>query len=500
MVVRGWFAERFTLYVILMSYLVTIGLEVHCQVKTQTKMFCACRTSFGAAPNTHTCPVCLGLPGALPVLNREAIEKTLLTGLMVGCGSPEISKWDRKNYFYPDMPKNYQTTQMDLPLCIGGGVPLYDHCYPTDARKNIANPDKTVRLNRIHLEEDVAKSTHLGSSSLIDFNRAGTPLMEIVTEPDLESGEEASAYVRSLQMILQQGGVSDADMEKGQLRCDVNISLRRHSEDPLGQKVELKNLNSISAIRRAIHFEIQRQSEDMDRGLPQVQSTRRWDDDRGETQMMRTKEDAHDYRYFSCPDLLPIQTAPLLEKVRVLVPELPHELAVRFEKVFGVTAYDAAVLSSDRHLAAYFEAVTDAALPGKKVANFIINNLLGTLNERSLGIADCPVAPEKLRALLVLMENGTLATNQAKEVFIVLFESPLEDPAAIATNLGFKPAAAGELEGLCEQVIANNPTEAAAVRAGNEKLLNFLTGQVMKAATTKPNPKSVTEILRTQLL
>jgi aspartyl-tRNA(Asn)/glutamyl-tRNA(Gln) amidotransferase subunit B len=215
---------------------------------------------------------------------------------------------------------------------------------------------------------------------------------------------------------------------------------------------------------------------------------------------MRTKEDAHDYRYFSCPDLLPIQTAPLLEKVRVLVPELPHELAIRFEEVFGVTAYDAAVLSSDRHLAAYFEAVTDAALPGKKVANFIINNLLGTLNERSLGIADCPVAPEKLRALLVLMENGTLATNQAKEVFIVLFDSPLEDPAAIATNLGFKPAAAGELEGLCEQVIANNPTEAAAVRAGNEKLLNFLTGQVMKAATTKPNPKSVTEILRTQLL
>jgi aspartyl-tRNA(Asn)/glutamyl-tRNA(Gln) amidotransferase subunit B len=482
-----------------MSYLVTIGLEVHCQVKTQTKMFCACRTSFGAVPNTHTCPVCLGLPGALPVLNREAIEKTLLTGLMVGCGSPEVSKWDRKNYFYPDMPKNYQTTQMDLPLCIGGGVPLYDHCYPTDARKNIVNPDKTVRLNRIHLEEDVAKSTHLGSSSLIDFNRAGTPLMEIVTEPDLESGEEASAYVRSLQMILQQGGVSDADMEKGQLRCDVNISLRKHAGDPLGQKVELKNLNSISAIRRAIHFEIQRQTEDMDRGLPQVQSTRRWDDDRGETQMMRTKEDAHDYRYFSCPDLLPIQTAPLLAKVRPLVPELPHELAVRFEKVLGVTAYDAAVLSSDRHLAAYFEAVTDAAIPGKKVANFIINNLLGTLNERSLGIADCPVSPEKIRALLVLMENGTLATNQAKEVFIVLFDSPQDDPAAIAARLGFKPAAAGELEGLCEQVIANNPTEAAAVRAGNEKLLNFLTGQVMKAATSKPNPKSVTEILKTKL-
>jgi len=483
-----------------MPYLVTIGLEVHAQVKTATKMFCACRTSFGDTPNTHNCPVCLGLPGALPVLNQHAIEKTLLTGLMLGCGSPEISKWDRKNYFYPDMPKNYQTTQMDLPLCIGGGVPLYEHCYPTDVRKNIANPNKVVRLNRIHLEEDVAKSTHLGNSSLIDFNRAGTPLMEIVTEPDLESGEEAFAYLRSLQMILQQGDVADADMEKGQLRCDVNISLRKNESDPLGPKVELKNLNSISAIRRAIHFEIQRQTEDMDRGIPQIQSTRRWDDDRGQTQMMRTKEDAHDYRYFSCPDLLPIETAPLLAKVLPLVPELPHQLAARFEADLGVTSYDASVLSSDKHLAIYFEAVTDASIPGKKVANFIINNLLGTLNERSLSIDSCPVPPEKLRSLLILVENGTLAASQAREVFTLLFDAPEKDPAAIADDLGFKPAAAGELEGLVEQVISNNPTEVAAVQAGNEKLLNFLTGQVMKSATTKPNPKQVTDMLRARLL
>jgi aspartyl-tRNA(Asn)/glutamyl-tRNA(Gln) amidotransferase subunit B len=494
-----------------MPYLVTIGLEVHCQVNTRTKMFCACRTSFGDTPNTHTCPVCLGLPGALPVLNQEAIEKTLLTGLMIQCSSPAISKWDRKNYFYPDMPKNYQTTQLDLPLCIGGGVPLYDHCYPTDCRKNIANPGKVVRLNRIHLEEDVAKSTHLGNSSLIDFNRAGTPLMEIVTEPDLESGEEAFAYLRSLQMILQQGGVSDADMEKGQLRCDVNISLRKNATDPLGSKIELKNLNSISAIRRAIHFEIQRQTEDLDRGIRQIQSTRRWDDDRGETQLMRTKEDAHDYRYFTCPDLLPIRTAPLLEKVRPQVPELPHELAARFAQDFGVTAYDASVLSSDRHLAAYFEAVASGTaslqtrssplkLPGKKAANFIINNLLGTLNEQGIGIDSCPVTPAKLSALLLLVENGTLAANQANEVFAVLYQSPDKDPATIADSLGFKPAAAGELEALVGQAITNNPAEAAAVKAGNEKLLNFLTGQVMKAATTKPNPKQVTELLKTRLL
>ncbi|MCX6879215.1 MAG: Asp-tRNA(Asn)/Glu-tRNA(Gln) amidotransferase subunit GatB [Verrucomicrobia bacterium] len=482
-----------------MPYLVTIGLEVHCQVNTQTKMFCACRSSFGEMPNTHTCPVCLGLPGALPVLNQNAIEKTLLAGLMLGCASPEISKWDRKSYFYPDMPKNYQTTQFELPLCMGGGVPLYAHCYPGDARQQSARANKVVRLNRIHLEEDVAKSTHLGNSTLIDFNRAGTPLMEIVSEPDLASGEEAFAYLRSLQMILIQGGVSDADMEKGQLRCDVNISLRRQPEAPLGAKVELKNLNSISAIRRAIHFEIQRQGEDLDHGIAQVQSTRRWDDERGETQLMRTKEDAHDYRYFSCPDLLPVRTAPLLDRVRPLVPELPHELALRFERDLGVTAYDAAVLSSDKPLASYFEAVGDPAIPGKKVANFIINNLLGMLNERGLGVGDCPVPAGKLRALLLLVETGTLAASQAREVLAVLFDAPEQDPGAIADALGFKPAAAGALEALCDAVIANHPAEVAAVKAGNEKLLNFLTGQVLKTAIPKPNPKQVTELLRARL-
>ena len=483
-----------------MPHLVTIGLEVHCQVKTTTKMFCSCATSFGDDPNTHTCPVCLGLPGALPVLNREAIIKTLVAGQMLQCASPEISHWDRKNYFYPDMPKNYQTTQLDSPLCIGGLVPLYDHCYPTDWRKQIAHPGKNVRLNRIHLEEDVAKSTHLGNSSLIDFNRAGTPLMEIVSEPDLESAEEAFAYLRSLKMILQQGNISDADMEKGQLRCDVNISVRKLPSDPLGPKVELKNLNSISAIRRAIHFEIHRQSEDLDRGIPQIQSTRRWDDDRSETQLMRTKEDAHDYRYFPCPDLPSIRTAPLLAAAKPLVPELPHELAARFQRDLGVTAYDASVLSSDRHLASYFEATLSTSIPGKKVANFIINNLLGKLNENGIGISHCPVPPETLHALLLLIEDGTLASNQANEVFNILFQSPDRSPAAIADSLGFKKTDSSELDALVDVAIANNPTEVAVIQAGNEKLLNFLTGQVMKSATTKPNPKQVTELLRTKLL
>ena len=483
-----------------MPYLVTIGLEVHAQVNTVTKMFCACRTSFGDDPNTNTCPVCLGYPGALPVLNQRAIEKTLLTGLALGCKSPEFSRWDRKNYFYPDMPKNYQTTQMDFPLCLGGGVPLFDDCYPTDARNNIKSPGKVVLLNRIHLEEDVAKSTHLANTSLIDFNRAGTPLMEIVSEPDLESAEEAVSYLRSLQLILLECASSDADMEKGNLRCDVNISLREKESDPLGAKVELKNLNSFSAIRRAIQFEIARQTEELGMGIAQIQSTRRWNDDLGETQLMRTKEDAHDYRYFPCPDLLPIATAPLLEIVRPLVPEPRLEKIRRYESDFGLTAYDAAVLTADRYLAVYFESANHPTIPAKKTANFLINNLLGTLNEKSLAIADCPVTPEKLRDLLTLVENGTLAPNQAKEVFAVLFTSPQCDPKSIADKLGFKPTSSSDLEALIDAAIATYPSEVEAIKAGNEKLLNFLTGQVMKSATSKPNPKQVTDLLRAKLL
>ena len=492
-------ARSFSLLLLTM-YLVTIGLEVHCQVNTRTKMFCACATSFGDEPNVNICPTCLGLPGALPVLNRVAIEKTVLAGMLLGCTTPPISKWDRKNYFYPDMPKNYQTTQMDLPLCIGGGVPLYDHCYPSDAQKSIKQPGKVVRLNRIHLEEDVAKSMHLGQSSLIDFNRAGTPLMEIVSEPDLESAEEAFAYLRSLQMIMVQGGVSDADMEKGQMRCDVNISLRKHVDDPLGAKVELKNLNSTSAVRRAILFEIERQTEELNAGIAQVQSTRRWDDDRGETQMMRTKEDAHDYRYFPCPDLLPLETAEIVEKMRQVVPELPHQRAARYQQEFSLTTYDANVLSSDLPLALYFEATLSDAVPAKKTANFLINNLLGAINERGLAIQDCVVTPERMKGLLALVENGTLAANQAREVLLVMLDDAEKSAAEVADALGYKPTDTGALDEICAQIISQFPDKVAEIQAGNEKILNFLTGQVMKASTSKPNPKMVTDVLRAKIL
>src|SRR6266480_2737869 len=313
-----------------MNYIATIGLEVHVQLKTRSKMFCASPVEFGAEPNTHTCPVCLGLPGALPVMNQEALRMTVLTGLMLGCDIAAVSKFDRKNYFYPDMPKNYQISQYDMPLCTNGSVPLHDLAYPKDAQKNIVTPDKEVDLVRIHLEEDVAKSFHFENATGIDFNRAGTPLMEIVTQPEIHSPEEAFAFLTALKQILIYGDVSDADMEKGQLRCDCNVSVRPEDQTELGAKIEIKNMNSISGVRRALAYEIERQTAALENGEKLEQETRRWDDPLGQTFLMRTKEMAHDYRYFPDPDLLPVKTEMLLAAVRHRVPELPTEKRARF--------------------------------------------------------------------------------------------------------------------------------------------------------------------------
>jgi len=481
------------------DYIATIGLEVHVQLKTASKMFCACPARYGEPPNTLTCPVCLGLPGALPVLNRGAIEKTILAGLMLGCEIPPVSKWDRKNYFYPDMPKNYQISQFDLPLCLGGGVPLYELAYPKDAQKTIARPGNVVALTRIHLEEDVAKSTHHENSSTIDFNRAGTPLMEIVSDPDIDSPEEAVAYLNSLRQILVYGDLSDADMEKGQMRCDVNVSVRRKEVTELGAKIELKNLNSVSAVRRALAYEIARQIEARESGEPLVQSTRRWDDDLGETTLMRTKEDAQDYRYFPDPDLLPVRTTALVEAMRARVPELPHEKCARFVRDYGVSGYDASVLSGDRALAAWFEEAAAGSTAPKKVANWVINNLLAALNERDIPIGECPVLPAGLRALVGMVEEGAVSNSQAREIFEVLFENPGQEPAAIAKAKGFEPADTGEIDALVDAAIAANPEKVAEIRAGNDKLVNWLTGQVMKESKGKANAKIVGDLLRGKL-
>lgn len=481
------------------DYLVTIGLEVHCQIKTKSKMFCSCETGFGFEPNTRVCPTCLGLPGALPVLNEFAIERTLLTGLMLGCSSPEISQWDRKNYFYPDMAKNYQTSQLDLPLCLGGEVPLYPWSYPNDVIKTGVPPFRTVKLTRIHLEEDAAKITHHPTYSLIDYNRAGSALMEIVSDPDIETPEEAYAYLKSLQQILNYGDISDADMEKGQMRCDVNISLRPKGQSELGAKVEMKNINSMSAVRRALHYEIQRQAEELDLGIAQIQSTRRWDDENGESTIMRTKEDAHDYRYFPCPDLVPIHTAPLLEKVRNQIPELPQQRQQRFICEYGLNEYDANVLVSDLELARFFEEAAQGSTNGKKIANWIINNVAAVLNEKGITPSECPVKPLAIKELIAIIDDGTVSNNQAKEVFNKMWDEPNLSAAEAAKLLGFEKADSSFLDSIIAEVIAANPAKVQEIIDGNDKLLNWLTGQVMKAAKGKANPKIVTESLKKTL-
>src|SRR5438046_1311348 len=482
-----------------MKYLTTIGLEVHAQLKTQSKMFCACPVEFGAEPNSHTCPTCLGLPGALPVMNEEALHLTVLTGLMLDCDITDISKFDRKNYFYPDMPKNYQISQYDMPLCSNGRVPLHDLAYPKDAQKNIALPDKEVHLVRIHLEEDVAKSFHFETTSGIDFNRAGTPLMEIVTQPEIASPEEAFACLTSLKQILIYGSVSDADMEKGQLRCDCNVSLRPETQGELGAKIEIKNMNSISGVRRALAYEVSRQIESLGRGEKLQQETRGWDDATGETFLMRTKESAHDYRYFPDPDLVPVKGEVLLADARARVPELPKAKRARFIEQYQITPYDAGVVADDVDLARYFETAAKGAKKPKNVANWILNDLQSALSAAGKTIDDCPIPPEALDELVNLIESGKISGKQGKEVFADMFSSG-KGAAAIVKEKGIEQLSdTSAIEKLCDEVIAANAKPAADLKAGNAASLNFLKGKVMKLSKGKANPQLAGDIWKQKL-
>jgi aspartyl-tRNA(Asn)/glutamyl-tRNA(Gln) amidotransferase subunit B len=482
-----------------MKYIPTIGLEVHVQLKTRSKMFCPCPVEFGAEPNSHTCPTCLGLPGALPVMNREAVHMTILTGLMLDCDIGPLSKFDRKNYFYPDMPKNYQISQYDLPFCLKGSVPLHDLAYPKDAQKSIATPDKEVHLVRIHLEEDVARSFHFENFTGIDFNRAGTPLMEIVTRPEINSPEEAFAFLTALKQILIYGAVSDADMEKGQLRCDCNVSIRAQSQPELGAKIEIKNMNSISGVRRALTYEIARQIETLEAGETLEQETRGWNDARSETFLMRTKESAHDYRYFPDPDLVPVKSEALLAEVRARVPELPKAKRARFVKQYSVSDYDAGVLANDLDLARYFETAAKNARKPKSLANWILNDLQSALSANDRMIGDCPIAPEALNELVNLIETGKISNTQGKEVFAEMFATR-KNAAAIVQEKGIEQLSdTSAIEALCDQAIAANPKPVADFKGGNAAPLNFLKGQVMKLSQGKANPAVVGEILERKL-
>ena len=478
-----------------MSAIVSIGLEVHVQLKTRSKMFCACPVQFGAPPNSHTCPICLGLPGALPVMNGDALRMTVLTGLMLGCEIAPVCKFDRKNYFYPDLAKNYQITQYDLPLCANGRLSLPDRAYPKEAQHSIAQPDKEVPLVRIHLEEDVARSFHFESSTGIDFNRAGTPLMEIVTQPAIASPEEAFAFLTALKQVLIYGGVSDADMEKGQLRCDCNISVRAFAQEELGAKIEIKNMNSISGVRRALAYEIERQTTALEQGEELEQETRGWDDAARATFLMRTKESAHDYRYFPDPDLVPVRSDRLLAEMRERVPELPAAKRARFSAQYEVSSDDAAVLADDLALADYFERAAARARKPRQIANWILNDLLSALAATERTIADCRIAPESLDELVALIDDGKISGKQGKDVFAEMFASGKSAASIVQEKRIEQLSDPDAIERLCAEVIAAHPKPAADFRAGNVASLNFLKGKVMQLSRGKANPQLAGQIL-----
>jgi aspartyl-tRNA(Asn)/glutamyl-tRNA(Gln) amidotransferase subunit B len=478
------------------SYEAVIGLEIHAQLLTATKIFCGCSTTFGASPNTHVCPVCLGFPGALPVLNRIAVDYAVRTALALGCEIHEQSVFARKNYFYPDLPKGYQISQYEQPLATGGGLEI-----------PVNGPGKTkfVRLTRIHMEEDAGKSLHEGfpdsdSRTYLDFNRAGVPLIEIVTEPDLRSAEEAATFFEKLRQIVVWLGVNDGNMEEGSLRCDANVSIRRQGETRLGTKAEVKNVNSFRYLQKALEYEIERQIDVVEHGGRVVQETRLFDSAQGRTFSMRSKEEAHDYRYFPEPDLPPLLVdARRREAVAASLPELPEARMQRFVAEYALPEYDANLLTQNRRLADYFEETARAAQNPKAASNWIMGELLRTLKERGITIDRVPLTPDALAGLIRLVDRGTISSTVGKDVFAKMYESGrLADEIVQSEGL----AQIGDedaLAGIVREAIAANPDAVAQFRKGRNNAFGFLVGHVMKASKGKANPKVVNELLKREL-
>ena len=472
-----------------MEYEATIGLETHIMQKTESKMFCACKYEYGAEPNTHVCPTCLGYPGALPVMNEKAIELICKAGLLLGCKINPYSKWDRKNYFYPDMAKNYQITQADEPLCLGGEVTV-----------EVEGEMKTFTLERIHQEENAAKNTHVAGASLVDYNRAGTALMEIVSNPCMHSADDAIAYMTSVKQIMQYGGISNCDQEKGQMRSDVNVSVRPVGQKELGSKVEIKNMNSFAFIRDAIEYEIERQIAVLESGGTVDQETRGYNPDRGETFTQRTKEDAHDYRYFPEPDLMPVKiSAEQVEAWRAELPELPQQRRDRYVAEFGLPEYDAGVLTADKATADYFDAVMAHTKNAKAVSNFIMGEMMRLLSEHDIAVSESKVTPEKLAQIVALIDAKTINTGGGKQIFETIFNEGGE-PKAIMEEKGLAQVSDDSaLEGWADEAIAGNPKPVEEYKAGNTASINFLMGQVMKASRGKANPGAVMQMLKQKL-
>jgi aspartyl-tRNA(Asn)/glutamyl-tRNA(Gln) amidotransferase subunit B len=476
-----------------MSYETIIGLEIHVELNTKTKIFCNCSTKFGAKPNSNTCPVCLGLPGTLPVLNEDVVNLAIKSGKVLNCKINKLNKMDRKNYFYPDLPKAYQISQFDLPICSGGHVE-----FEVDGVK------RSVRLNRIHIEEDAGKLVHLEEEpfSLIDYNRVGVPLAEIVTEPDMHSAEEAVAFVKTLKSMLEYAEVSDCRMDQGSLRCDANISLREVGQEKLNSKVEIKNINSFRELQKALEKEEKRQRELYNYGEEYKikQETRRWDSGKGRTISMRSKEDADDYRYFPDPDLVPIVISDSqIENIEKSIPELPPEKKKRFVEQFKITEKEVEILVGDKALSHFYEGVVGCGAEPKTAANWILVDVLRILKEKEIECRDMTLKPEMLQKLIKLIEEGKISTTAGKEVFNEMFETE-KDPEDIVREKGLAQISSSDvLDKIVEEVLDSNPKSIEDYKNGKLQASGFLMGQVMKASKGQANPKLAKELIETKL-